>query len=166
MAVKEAEAKAEKASQQAGKSLAEVFPDLASQVIVTNEFSWMTRGSVPSGAGARPVLSAVNGMQQEQPVNVPGAGSEFMSSIYTLPVDGVGTAANQPKTTVYVARVASESMTAEQRREMFFASGVTPDVEALMQNDQVNVIGKWYEELDKEYRVSWKRVPERSWDGP
>ena len=163
LALAQAEDQAKKAEEQADKSLAEVFPGLAGQVIVTNEFSWMTRGSMPSGAGARPTLSAVNGMQQDQPVNVPGAGREFMSSIFALPVGGVGTAANQPKTTVYVARVAGESMTDEQRRELFFASGVTPDVEALMQNDQVNVIGQWYRDLDKEYRVSWKRVPDQSW---
>jgi hypothetical protein len=164
LAVKEAEEKAKKANEQADKSLAEVFPDLAGQVIVTNEFSWMTRGSMPSGAGARPMLSAVNGMQQEQPVNVPGAGRDFMSSVFSLPVGATGAAANQPKTTVYVARVANESLSQEQRRELFFASGMTPDVEALMQNDQVDVIGKWYNDLDKEYKVSWQRDPTQSWD--
>ena len=103
-------------------------------------------------------------MQQDQPINVPGAGPDFMSSIFQLPVDGVGVAPNQPKTTVYVAHVVGESTTRDQRRELFFASGVTPDVESLMQNDQIDVIGQWYEDLDKEYKVSWKLAPDDSWD--
>ncbi len=164
LALQAAQDKATTAGQQSGKSLAEVFPDLASQVISTNEFSWMTRGSMPSGAGARPTLSPVNGMQQGQPVNVPGAGREFMASVFGLQVEGIGTAPNQPKTIVYVVRMAGESLSYDQRREMFFASGMTAEVGALMQEDQVNVISQWYEDLDREYKVSWKRDPSRSWE--
>ena len=61
---------------------------------------------------------------------------------------------------MYVVRVDSEEPTDEQRREAFFTAGLTPEVDYLVQMEQVDIIRDWYTGLEKDYQISWKRDPE------
>jgi hypothetical protein len=162
-----ARTKAEQLAKQAGeagKPLSEVFVDNAANVIKSNPFSWMTRGALPGSMGAQPMLSPVTGTAGGQPVTISGAGQDFMQAVFDLDVGQVGVAVNQPQKFVYVVRVDSQEPTDEQRRAAFFAAGITPEVNYLVQMEQADIIRDWYTGLEKEYQVSWKRDPERNWN--
>ena len=161
-----ARAKAEQLAKQAaeaGKPLSEVFVDNAANVIKSNPFSWMTRGALAGSTDARPMLSPVTGTAGGQPVTISGAGQDFMQAVFDLDVGQVGVAVNQPQKFVYVVRVDSQEPTDEQRRDAFFAAGITPEVNYLVQMEQADIIRDWYSGLEKEYQISWKRDPIRNW---
>jgi len=163
LAETKAEALAEEARGKGGR-LAEAFPESASQVITTMQFSWMTRGSMPGGTGGRPMLSPVNGTAGGQPVNIAGAGNEFMRSVFSLDVGQVGVATNEPHTFVYVVRINSEDLSDEQRREAFYTTGLTPDINNLVEAEQMEVISDWFNSLEDRYDVDWKRESQESWN--
>ena len=155
-----AQAQAEEMAERAGKagqSLAEAFPEDADSVIRTTQFSWMTRGSLPAGGGGRPTLSLVNGIANNQPVNISGAGNDFMRSVFALDLGQMGTAVDEPRAFVYLVRIDSEDLTEEQRREAFFATGYSQEIGQLVQNDQASIIRDWFDGVEKEYQVTWKR---------
>ena len=161
-----ARAKAEQMAKQAaeaGKPLAETFADNATKVIKSNPFSWMTRGAMPGSSSGQPMLSPVNGMAGQQPVTVAGAGDDFMQAVFDLGVGQVGVAVNEPETFVYVVRVDSEEPTDEQRRAAFFAAGLTPEVNYLVQTEQADIIRDWYTSQEKDCQLTWKRDPIRNW---
>ncbi len=165
-AVPLAQAKAQEMAQQAqeaGKPLAEVFPESATKVIRTTPFSWMTRGAVPMGSGGSPVLSPVRGTADNQPVSLAGIGADFMKSVFSLDVGKVGTATDQPERFVYVVRIDSEELTDDQRREAFFASGYSQDVHALVVAEQGVMFREWFDNVEKELQVDWVRDPESNW---
>ena len=157
-----------KQAREAGKPLGEVFPESADTVISTSQFSWMTRGSMPGGMGGRPMLSPVNGIADNQPVNVSGAGNEFMRSIFGLDVGQVGTATNEPQAFVYVVRIESEDLSEEDRREAFYAyatssTGLTQEIYSLAQEDQAEIIRDWFLAIEKDYGVKWAREADNNW---
>jgi hypothetical protein len=155
---------ADAANQQGDKSLKEVFPDQASTIIASDEFSWLTRGAVAMGSGGFPSLSQVTGTVNDQPTDIPGAGSEFMKSVFALDVNEVGTAVNQPETVVFVVRVLDQAMSDDERRELFFAGGLNQDVANVLQIEQSEVIQEWYDDLEKEMQVAWKRDLRGPWE--
>ncbi len=163
LAEAKAVALAKQATADTGKSLAEVFPESASSVIRTTQFSWMTRGSLPSGSGGRPMLSPINGMADNRPVNVAGAGNDFMAAVFALDVGQVGTATDEAHAFVYVVRIDSEDLTDEQRREAFFTGGYTQDVHSLVQEEQSTILRDWFEGVEKDFQVTWKRPAEDNW---
>ena len=91
----------------------------AKNVLGPPEFSWMSRGSLPTGSGA-PMLSSVEG------VEFPG--NEFMRAVFALQPGKIGVAANAPQTVVYVVRVAAESPDEELRRKQFVEGGLTGEI--------------------------------------
>ena len=124
----------------------------------------MTRGASPGSTAGQPMLSQVNGMAGDQPVTIAGAGGDFMQAVFDLSVGQVGVAVNEPETFVYVVRLDSEEPTDEQRREAFFAAGLTPEVNYLVQTQQADIIRDWYTGLETDYHVTWKRDPIRNWN--
>ncbi len=90
------------------------------------------------------MLSPVTGTAGDQPVTISGAGQDFMQAVFDLDVGQVGVAVNQPQKFVYVVRVDSQEPTDEQRRDAFFAAGITPEVNYLVQMEQADIIRDWY----------------------
>lgn len=159
----EAAKMAEKASE-AGQPLKAVFPDGAETVIETTQFNWMTRGSMPGRTGGMPMLSQITGMANNQPVNVSGVDNDFMRSVFALDVGQVGTAINAPETFVYVVRVKNEDRSDKQRREAFYESGPTQDINRLVQQQQSEIALEWLEDLEEKHGLQWKREPETDWN--
>ncbi len=157
-----ARAKAEQLAQQAaqsGQPLVAVFPDNASQVIRSDPFSWMTRGAMPGGMPMRPTLSPVKGQAGDRRVSVAGAGEDFMRAVFDLQVGQVGVAVNQPQTFVYVVRIEAEEPSDQQRREAFFAAGLTNELAELAQLQLGDIVRDWYSTLEREYEIKWSRPP-------
>ncbi|MBM4089420.1 MAG: hypothetical protein FJ276_08325 [Planctomycetes bacterium] len=171
-AVALAAAKAEEMAEQVrgqSKRIGEVFPGDASRVIRTAEFSWMTSG---------PQLSRVEGTADSKPVRISGAGDAFMRSVFALAVGEVGTAKNETDTRVFVVRVEGENRPESELRELFLPWGyrwgwpktgpeglnpafMTRDVFALVQAEQMTIARGWFEDLEREHEVSWKRPPQQ-----
>lgn len=150
----------------AAQPLAEVFPQNADAVIETMQFSWMTRGSTPAAMGGRPMLSPINGFRNDQPVTIDGAGNEFMRSVFDLDVGDVGVATNEPETFVYVVRLVGEELSDEERRGAFYTiygRGATSDIDALVQEEQAQIIRGWFDDIEASYNVDWKREPNNNW---
>jgi hypothetical protein len=124
--------------------------ELAKRVVETNEFSWMTHGSTPTGLGA-PFMSAVDGVES------PGAG--FMEAVAALKPNQVGFAANQPQKVVYVVRVVSETPSEDKRRKQFLETGVSLESFYLASTDRQRIIEQWFQEIDREMQVKWNRPP-------
>jgi len=161
-----ARTKAEQLAKQvadAGKPLSEVLVDNAANIIRSNPFSWMTRGALPGSTGAQPMLSSVTGTANGQPVSIAGAGQDFMQAVFDLNVGQVGVAVNQPQRFVYIVRVESEEPPEEQRRDAFFAAGITPEVDYLVRMEQSDIVRDWYTGLEKDFQITWQRTPERNW---
>jgi len=162
-----ARAKAEQLAKQAaeaGKPLADVFPDNAARVITTNPFSWMTRGALPGSMQAQPRLSTVTGQTPDgQTVTIFAAGADFMEGVFALEVGQLGVAIDQPQKFAYVVRVTSSEPPEEQRREAFFTSGVTPEVGTIVRIEQGDIARDWYDRVEKEYEIDWQRPPETDW---
>ncbi len=108
-------------------------------------------------------MSPVNGIADNQPVNVAGAGNDFMASVFALEVGQVGTATDEAHAFAYVVRIESEDLTDEQRRDAFFAGGYTQDVHSLVQEEQTTILRDWFDGVEKELQVSWQRTPESNW---
>jgi len=128
-----ARAQAERMAKQAAEAarpLAEVFADNAAKVITTNPFTWMTLGALPGSMRREPPrLSVVTGKTTGgEGVTIAGAGQDFMQAVFDLDVGQVGVAVNQPQKFVYVVRVLTVEPSDEQRREAFFAAGMTSEV--------------------------------------
>ena len=134
------------------KSLRETVGEaMAERVIETGEFSWMTRGATPSGFGA-PSLSQVPGVE--------GAGPGFMESVFRLQPGQAGVAVNEARNTVFVVRLLNQTPDEEKRREDFLRSGVTFDTFHMAYSERERLVQDWYEEIQREYNVEWKRTPE------
>jgi hypothetical protein len=153
LTIAQADAKslAEKAKA-AGKPLAESLgKEGNTKVSDTNEFSWLTSGSVPMGMGM-PALSSVDGVEH--------AGQEFMQSVMALKPGEVGTALNQPHTVVYVVRVVSESPPEDALREMFLQTGSSMELQQVAQMERSDMRRSWIEQIEREMAVKWERTPE------
>lgn len=148
-AVDKAKAAAEAmAKEAAGKeSLKAVFGD---KVLESNEFSWMTSGSVGFGMGM-PSISRVEN------IDTPGAG--FMEAVFSLKPGEAGVAVNHPRTKVYVVRIAREATSEEVRRTRFIMFGMSNDVAQLAQFEGERAIVDWFNDLEKEMQVEWVDRP-------
>ncbi|MFM7074303.1 MAG: hypothetical protein ACKO38_21150, partial [Planctomycetota bacterium] len=151
LATKSAEEKVKEAS---GKdSLKAAFGD---KTLETNEFSWMTAGAVPFSTGA-PTISRVD--------NVDMAGADFMRAVFRLKVGETGVAVNQPKTTVYVVRITSESPSEEVLRERFLQTGANFEVAHLAQTEGSSIASDWIKELEGQLGVQWRGGDSSAADG-
>jgi hypothetical protein len=92
--------------------------------------------------------------------NVEMAGEDFMRSVFALHTGEVGTAPNQPKTTIYVVRVASEFPSEEVLREQFLQSGNSEDLQQIARFDRVELQQDWFEALRRDMNLTWVRDPQ------
>jgi hypothetical protein len=151
IAMKEAEQWAQQA-RKANQPLAEVFSDKADQILRPEPFSFMTTGSLPQ-MGGFPHLSSVEGVEF--------AGRELMRSIFDLEPGEVAVAADQPRQTLFVARLVEHTPPLDQLRNSFLernyaASDRDPTMFIAFQ-EKNEIFGGWYEELEKEKKVEWLR---------
>jgi hypothetical protein len=102
---------------------------------------------VPFSTGA-PTISRVE--------NVDMAGTDFMRAVFRLKIGETGVAVNQPKTIVYVVRVASQSPSEEVLRERFLQSGANFEVAHLAQTEGSSVASDWIKDLEKQLEVEWR----------
>lgn len=134
------------------KPLRESAPEGQGQnVLEPPEFTWLTRGALPTGSGA-PMLSTIDGIEY--------AGPEFMQTVFALQPNTIGVAANSPRTVVYIVRLVSESPDEETRRTQFMETGLTGEMAFPAQIELWTFIGEWYRELERDMQLSWRRPPQ------
>lgn len=115
------------------------------------EFSWMTTGFNPGGAGT-PVLSEVVGIEN--------AGQDFMKEVFALNPGEFGAAMNMPKSQVYVIHVVSDSPPVDLLKQQFLTSGDSPEVQYIAYVESISLLREWYTNLESELGVKWLREPD------
>lgn len=123
----------------------------AAAVLEPPEFTWLTRGSLPTGSGA-PMLNTVEGVEFPS--------HDFMRAIFALKPGEIGVAVNGPQTVVYLVRVASESPDEETRRQQFAEGGLTGEINFLARVELQTFFNQWYRDVEREMEVRWNRPPE------
>ena len=152
LAKQEAEELCTAANAKSGERLSEASAGQeAHSVVTTDLFSWLSTGLNPSGMGA-PGISNVQGVE--------GIGPSFMESVFALDQGEAGVAINQPENVVYVVKIVIESPTEEVLRQRFLESGVTFEVSSIANEDNIQLQRQWYEDLEREFGVVWRRPPE------
>ncbi len=120
-------------------------------------FSWMIGGdalpgiSTPGGTyGALPETSDVAGVDY--------AGEEFMQAIFSLAAGEIGVTANQPKTTVYVARLIE---TSPPHKVLWSTFLVAPYLSYSRSGDPMRqqAFAAWYDEIVADAGLVWQREP-------
>lgn len=142
---------AEKMAAEAKKdqSLKDIYGD---KVIETGKFTWMRGPNTPSGAGGRPTLSEVTGIDQ--------AGEQFMRVVFNLQVGEVGVAPNQSQNIFYVVRVVGRTPGDDLLREQFIGSRFGyQSVMPIASFERQQLERQWFQDLAKEFNVEWKREP-------
>lgn len=141
-------------ARKAKKPLAEVFAARKDLKVVTPEpFSWLTYGSVPVWLRRLPPrLSEVAGIE--------AAGSDFMQAVFALKAGEIGPAVNQPKTTVYLVRLAEYLPSESVLWEMFVADDYGSYAN-VARYDQGVANRIWIDALKAEAGLQWKRDPFR-----
>ena len=135
---------------QGKETLKEKFADSDREVIEPSEFSWMSTGFNPGGAGT-PVLSEVVGIEN--------AGQDFMKEVFALKTGEVGAAMNMAKSKVYVFRLVSESPPVDLLKQLFLTSGDSPEVQYIAYVESISLLRAWYTNLESESGVKWQRDP-------
>jgi hypothetical protein len=69
-------------------------------------------------------------------------------------------AVNEPRDTVVVVRLLSQTPDEDKRRQDFLRAGVTFDTLFMAYSDRQQLVQDWYEEIQRLYNVQWKRTPE------
>jgi hypothetical protein len=80
-----------------------------------------------------------------------------METVFTMNSGEVGVAVNNPKTDVYVVRVVAKSPPEEILREKYIAGGMDFSVMHIAMSERSQVYLDWYEDLEKELKVTWAR---------
>ncbi len=153
VATKEAERLAAEA-RSANKSLAGLFAarkDL--QVLSPAPFTWLTFGNVPVWFRMRPP-------QYSEVTGIPGAGTDFMRAVFALKAGEVGLATDQPKSTVYVIRLAEYIPSESLLWDTFVADDYRGYAMAA-RYDQMVAGGRWREGIRTEAGLKWEREPFR-----
>ncbi len=136
---------------QGEQTLQEKFADDdAHEVLEPAEFSWMTTGFNPSGAGT-PMLSDIDGIEN--------GGADLMKEIFSLEIGEVGSALNMPQSKVYLVRVVSDSPPEELLKQLFLTSGDSPEVQYIAYVESISLLRAWYEGLETEMGLTWHRDP-------
>jgi len=154
LAAKEADRLAADA-RNAKKPLAEVFAGHKELPLVSPPpFTWLTFGNVPVWFRMRPPqLSEVSG--------IPNPGAEFMRAVFGLKAGEIGVATDQPKTTVYVVRLAEYTPGDSVLWDLF----VTDDFRSYAMaaaEDRGDANRRWREGLKTEAGLHWEREPVRA----
>ena len=82
-----------------------------------------------------------------------------MQAVFSLSSGEIGVAVNQPKTFVYVVRIASESPSEEVLREQFLQSGRSAEIRQIAVTEEQKLVRNWYEDLESQLNVEWHREP-------
>ena len=98
------------------------------------------------------MLSRVSGVE--------GAGHEFMESVFRLQPGEAGVAVNEPRDTVFVVRLLNQTPNEDERRQNFLRSGVTFDTFHMAYSERQQLVQDWYEEIQRQYNIQWKRTPQ------
>jgi len=134
----------------ANQTLPEKFGDSDQPVIEPPDFSWLTTGFNPGGAGT-PTLSDVEGVEN--------AGQDFMKEVFSLKVGEVGTTNDMPKSKVYLVRLVSDSPPEDLLKQLFLTSGDSPEVQYVAYVENLSLLRAWIENLETEMDVKWQRDP-------
>ena len=157
-----AKAKAEEIAEQArdkGSSLRALFDDESSAdeaadeaptVTDTGEFTWMTFGASPTGAGA-PRLSSVEGTEF--------VGEEFMKDVSSLGAGEFGVTINYPEKMVYVVYMKAVSGSQDELQELFLNQGLNMPVLFMARQDHMRIATEWYQNLEESVDLQWERPP-------
>ncbi|MBI2824302.1 MAG: hypothetical protein HYX69_06410 [Planctomycetia bacterium] len=118
----------------------------------TGKFSWLTFDSTP-GMNSRmpPRQSEVEGVED--------AGSEFMQAVFALPVDGIGTAFNNPRTVAYVIQVTDLDPPQDVLRQGFLADSFSTYESAFIQ-ERFDMNRAWVTSLQRDAKLNWARTPD------
>ena len=114
----------------------------------------MTIGNVPQNPFAmEPRLSEVEGVDQP--------GEQFMRAVFSLPQGGVGVAANEPQTIVYVVQLAEYARPLDELRRDFAAEQPMRYL-GVAREDQRQLYLAWLDKVEKAADVHWLRPADQS----
>lgn len=153
-----AQEEAQRLQEEAGKSgkpLREFFADRKDPpLLLTEPFSWITFGPVPSGnQGRRPRLSTVDGVE--------GADPKFMESIFRLQEGEVGTAMNYSQRMVYVTRIARHEVPLKTLRERFLRIDEVGSSRQLASRELGSqVLTSLRDQVTQGTNLDWRREPD------
>ena len=145
VAEKAGDAIATSVSDSEGKSIKELRPDDAAEVIDTDPFSWLTEGSVPFGGP--PQLSSIDGVE--------GVTNDFMQEVFKLKPGEAKAIMNQGQDTVYVVRLAKEEQTEEQLRDSFINARFDFAAMFLSQQQNSQRVQAWIQDIEREMGVTF-----------
>lgn len=120
------------------------------QVLLPAEFTWLTRGNVPSGLDAAPRLSAIEGIEE--------VSDDFMRSIFSLAPGEVTVAVDVAQAKYYVVRLKRFRPFEEDLKESFASEDFRKYIDAA-QVDFYRLQQTWLAALEKEAGVEWLRAP-------
>ena len=128
------------------------------EVFEIGPVSWLTVSSFsPEDPRGEVVLSTVEGIAD--------GGVEFMRNLFSIGAGQAGPAANRTKTVVYVAQVKTENPDIATLRKDYFKSldenqGIDPLIYRIARLERRRLVQQWYNELENEWDVVWKRPPQ------
>ena len=150
LAKKEAESLIEKAKK-ADKSLKGEFGGKPGfEVLQPKEFSWLTRGLLPSVTSQPARISSVEG------VLLPG--HDFMKAVFALSKGEFGVAMNNPQTIAYAVEMIDLKPSQKVLWELFRVDDFGRYADAGY-NDQFERITTWRKGLEEEAGLKWERKP-------
>lgn len=149
----------EKLARKEKMPLAQCGLDLGERTIIhTGDIHWMTIGNAPLGDGGAPRLGMIPG--------VPGAGFDFMKTVFRTAPEDVCVVVDEPEENVYLVRVESAKPEVVVRRDGFNEMGAElPGLMQLARIDSSRFINNWVAELLDRYEVEWKSDPNNQGDG-
>lgn len=135
----------------AKKKLSEVFTDEKVKVITAGSFSWMTMGSTPeAGRDAVVMLSEVPGIDHP--------GESFMETVFSLPLDGIGVAMNEPQNTCYTVQVIEYDPPVVELEEDFAREDFRRYINVAM-GDTRQIYLAWVNSIGKQAGLKWLQEP-------
>lgn len=114
-------------------------------------FTWMSRGAT---FGTAPTLS--------QPEGLSMPGEEFMKAVFALQPGETAVAFNEPRTVCYAIRLVAYDPTDEKLKELFVDPSLDQRrIATIARQQEGDAIGRWIEDVERRYALTWKRPPRR-----
>lgn len=119
------------------------------------EFTWLTRGNVPSmmSPGMRPRLSEVPGVEMP--------GDRFMQTVFDLAPGEIGVAMNEPETIAYVIRAVEFSPSTEVLWAQFEGDSFQSYADVAFR-EYGKTVRAWEDELKQRAGLKWVPLPEQA----
>jgi hypothetical protein len=149
LALKQAETLVAEA-RKSDKSLKEVFPDRAPQVVEVANFTWLTEGAVPAMqfGGGQLEISQLSG------IDAPG--DRFMAAVYALEPGEITATINAPEMIAYVVRMTGQQYSDDLLRTRFLAATYETYLQAGASNQQ-KFQDEWFKNLETAAGLTWVR---------